>query len=279
MRTGLPITLLAAAMMAGASPGGTAHAVLDHTFRIQCEYSHAAMDDPIVFPKQPGASHLHTFFGNTSTNAFSTYKSLRASTTTCNETADASGYWVPALYQNGTFVRPQDVAAYYSAANKDPAAIHPFPAGLKMVAGDAHAMAPQAPWVTTWACAGAFIPNGQGVPWCIGTLSMVILFPDCWDGAHVDSPDHKAHMAYAEPPEGGSTRTCPKTHPVPVPQIRLEAQYSSSSTLGVIGGPGTTLSSGPWYTAHGDFFNAWDQSRLETKIRCNINGLGLSCAV
>jgi hypothetical protein len=33
-------------------------------------------DDPIVFPRQPGAAHQHDFFGNTSTNAYSTDASL-----------------------------------------------------------------------------------------------------------------------------------------------------------------------------------------------------------
>ena len=48
-----------------------------------CRYSHQAPDDPIVFPGQPGLSHLHTFAGNTSTNAFSSFGSLRSSGTTC----------------------------------------------------------------------------------------------------------------------------------------------------------------------------------------------------
>jgi hypothetical protein len=34
-------------------------------FRIICKPSHMAADDPIVYPDQPGRSHLHTFFGNT----------------------------------------------------------------------------------------------------------------------------------------------------------------------------------------------------------------------
>ena len=34
-------------------------------FRFICQASHEAYNDPIVFPGQPGKSHLHTFFGNT----------------------------------------------------------------------------------------------------------------------------------------------------------------------------------------------------------------------
>src|SRR5215210_801771 len=38
-------------------------------FATLCRFSHQAPDDPIVFPGQAGKSHLHTFFGNTTTSA------------------------------------------------------------------------------------------------------------------------------------------------------------------------------------------------------------------
>jgi hypothetical protein len=47
-----------------------------------CRFSHQDADDPTVFPGQAGKSHLHTFFGNTTTGAASTYESLRAAATT-----------------------------------------------------------------------------------------------------------------------------------------------------------------------------------------------------
>ena len=43
-----------------------------------CDYSHSLKDDPIVYPGQPGVSHLHDFYGNTTTNAYSTIASLLA---------------------------------------------------------------------------------------------------------------------------------------------------------------------------------------------------------
>src|SRR5262249_39943002 len=45
-------------------------------FRISCDYSHMKFDDPIVYPGEPGRSHLHAFFGNTEADAFSTADSL-----------------------------------------------------------------------------------------------------------------------------------------------------------------------------------------------------------
>ena len=45
-------------------------------FRTVCGFSHMAFDDPIVYPGQPGVSHLHAFFGNAAANAYSTAQSL-----------------------------------------------------------------------------------------------------------------------------------------------------------------------------------------------------------
>ena len=48
-------------------------------FRNYCDFSHMNYDDPIVYPGQPGAAHLHSFFGNTGVNARTTTGSLRTS--------------------------------------------------------------------------------------------------------------------------------------------------------------------------------------------------------
>jgi hypothetical protein len=67
-------------------------------WRITCSPSHTANDDPIVKPGQPGASHTHMFFGNTGTDAFSTYASLRTTgDSTCYNKLWRSAYWAPAL--------------------------------------------------------------------------------------------------------------------------------------------------------------------------------------
>jgi hypothetical protein len=81
-------------------------------------------------------------------------------------------------------------------------------------------------------------------------LELHVYFPDCWDGKHLDSLDHKSHMAYSR------DFACPRTHPVKVPQIRLSIRYPTTS------GRGVTLSSGGQLSAHADFFNAWDERVL-----------------
>jgi hypothetical protein len=55
-----------------------------------CTFSHMAMDDPIVYPRQPGLSHDHSFVGNTTTNAYSTLRTLRAGSSTCKRTGETA---------------------------------------------------------------------------------------------------------------------------------------------------------------------------------------------
>ena len=43
--------------------------------------------------------------------------------------------------------------------------------------------------------------------------------PSCWDGIHLDSADHKSHMAY---PVNGE---CPASHPVAVPMIEFKMSW------------------------------------------------------
>ena len=96
--------LLGPAALAGEKPkmGDASRADLQGVNFIEnCTFSHQAPDDPIVFPGKAGASHQHTFVGNRTTDASSTYDSLRAGGTSCTRRADTAAYWVPALYQIG----------------------------------------------------------------------------------------------------------------------------------------------------------------------------------
>jgi hypothetical protein len=136
-----------------ASAPGARRGLHGNNFYANCRFSHTAPDDPIVYPGQPGRSHAHTFFGNKSTRAGSTVASLRAAGTTCKPRADRAAYWVPTLFQNGREVRPAKGQFYYNLRGFDQ--MHPFPPGLKMIAGDAHATRPQSTDVVYWTCGGS----------------------------------------------------------------------------------------------------------------------------
>lgn len=222
-------------------------------FESVCPYSHTANDDPIVHFGDPGASHSHDFFGNTSTNAFSVDQTMRSSATTCHRPLDTAGYWVPTLQADGRVVHPM-LTAYYLALPTVAPDVRAFPQGLKYATRYGQGV--------VWGCLrGTTSRPTTFPPTCPhGTqLVLSIVFPDCWDGVNLDSADHRSHMAFSS---GGS---CPATHPVTVPQLRLALVYRIDGVGQVV------LSSGGPETAHADFFNTWDQVELATVVRDCLN--------
>jgi Domain of unknown function (DUF1996)/F5/8 type C domain len=235
-------------------------------FLADCPYSHRLPDDPIVAPNLPGASHMHSFFGNRTTNARSDVNSLLAGTSNCNPGVDLSSYWVPTLYADNQPVEPTGTTFYYLGEGvRDDiiARIQPFPLGLRIVAGNAKATAPDATTISRWSClhAGHVGASKDFVNCPSGTmLESYLDFPQCWNGRDLDSADHKSHMAYPV------NAACPATHPVPVPKLRQVLRYPVS------GDPARfRLSSGAGFTMHGDFFNAWPVAELERRVRDCIN--------
>jgi hypothetical protein len=99
-------------------------------------------------------------------------------------------------------------------------------------------------------------------------VNLSIAFPDCWDGTRLDSPDHQAHMTF-HVHRGEGPAICPSTHPHAVPAVTLHLRYPTR------GGPAVQLASGFEYTAHADFFNAWDPGGLADLVtNCIKAGVG-----
>jgi len=97
-------------------------------FTSNCRFSHSSNDDPIMHPNMPGMSHNHSFFGNVSTNAFSTLASLRRAGTSCHRHGDRAAYWAPTLVNpHGKLIRPLSASVYYIRSTLKPT--HAFPAG------------------------------------------------------------------------------------------------------------------------------------------------------
>ena len=256
-------SVVAVADVARSSDGGPRLDRGRASFAVFCGFSHRNQDDPIVFPNQPNRSHEHTYFGNTSTNAFSTPASLRASArTTCRIRGDTAAYWAPTLVVGGRPVDPLGAVVYYVRQTSEPVAA--FPAGLQVIAGSAAARSPQSQRVTSWSCGRRGAGRTSAVPTCpVGTrLRLSVNFPNCWDGTRLDSPDHQSHMAYSV--DG----VCPASHPVEVPALSLQIHYP------VEGGPAAELSSGGQFSAHADFVNAWDQRTLQALVDRYLNRVG-----
>ena len=230
-------------------------------FREACNFSHMAADDPIVYPGQPGASHMHTFFGNSQLTAFSTADSVmnEGGSTCAGGTLNRTGYWIPTLIDTRT---GQPIVAhgsnfYYKQGylGVKSGTMQVFPKGLRMIAGDSASTTPNDRGQVRIDCSsggGSYV----SMPNCaVGDLLfMSIIFPQCWDGINLDSPNHKSHMAYA------TGNGCPSTHPVPLPEIAMNVTYlvteANSGAFWRLSSDKNALPGG--YSLHADWFNGWD---------------------
>lgn len=260
-------------------------------FRLICGYSHLAYDDPIVYPGQPGASpHLHMFFGNSLTDGNSTYQSLRAAGDgSCQGgPLNRTGYWAPALFNSaGKVVVPDFVTVYYkdgiAARTRTP--VTQFPAGFKLIAGqkaDASLLT-SADTHFDWYCELTQLSKTQTIPTNCPAGERVgvhLEFPTCWDGTHLDSSDHRSHMAYYAYGNDGQPH-CPSAYPGSLPQISLGLWYTQTNDvkdwyLSSDRMPGMPVRANG-SSFHSDWLGAWDPAVQEIFTRVCINGL-LNCS-
>jgi hypothetical protein len=174
------------------------------TFRISCEFSHFAYDDPLVHPNKPGAAHLHMFWGNTNVNAYSTYDTLfNSGSSTCNGMElNRTGYWAPAMFDAQGHVRvPERIIVYYKGYGLANGASQVFPPKAAMVINDRvhRAEVGGAIGEPNFLCSDQFralrqkgsatIPNCNDGPFR-RTLEMHIKFGNCWNRNDPSNPDN-----------------------------------------------------------------------------------------
>lgn len=277
-------------------------------FRFICGAGQLRYDDPIVYPGQPGRSHLHQFYGNTAANANSTFESLRASgDSTCNNmgngtAANRSAYWIPAMLDGkGHVVQPDYVQVYYKREPTGPgSACDPknlrfhgvcvgIPNGLKFIFGFDMLSGRPRGQMGNYKCMGAgakvvVVRNLEQVKdYCpVGShLVVSINTPKCWDGRHLDTPDHRGHVALPHRERDHGLVRCPKTHPYYMPQFTLSIFYrvGEGDDLDL-----WELSSDHMYpnlpkgaTLHADYFEAWDNEVKDMWLD-NCIGRKLNCS-
>ncbi|EBZ0798020.1 DUF1996 domain-containing protein [Salmonella enterica subsp. enterica] len=231
----------------------------------------------------------HDFFGNTHTDAVSTYQTLRAQPdTTCDNKADSSAYWAPSMkLPDGEIVNPTYQKTYYQSTNVAQYPLHPFPAGLELLAGDHHGTGPST--AITFLCA-----NGKGYTNKVGEIcglrkagdavqfNIGIAFPNCWDGVNL-KPTHSHNNAiYADHGK------CSADYPVKIPTVNMNIawvlpQISSLDTSKVelsmdpvMHGETREERWGSLYTAHADFMNGWTEDGAQFMTDLCMNQ-GLDC--
>ncbi len=234
-------------------------------FWVRCPFSHAAMDDPIVFPGQPDASHMHDFFGNKTTSAASTEGSMLAGSTTCRIPSDTAGYWSPTAYLDGVPIKPPVMRVYYLGMRDF--TVGSIPAGLKMIGGNKSATSPEDNPHVFWYCGETVSVKTPKMdapydctPWSqykfVDGLIGVVDMPNCWNGAGLEPIDVIYQIA----------GECPPGFDHVLPRVSERIHFGIMNPMNPDGTVGLTLSSGPYLTLHADFWNTWQQARLDQLV-------------
>jgi hypothetical protein len=181
--------------------------------------------------------------------------------TTCHFSQDFSNYWTANLYfraRNGSYKRvPQmanqfndgdnaGITVYYTSPG--PNLTQAFRPGFRMLTGDSMRRTSEGLGKNMQQCyrcyskpdfGGSMYPPCMDPEWdtdhlpkqpCPGGIRSNIIFPQCWDGTNLDSPNHRDHVAQ---PIGGPVAfpvvsgKCPDTHPVKIPQVMLEVNWDT----------------------------------------------------
>lgn len=269
-RSFLIVAAVAAVLMTGSAV--PAHA--DQSFIVVCGFAHRAPNDPIVYPKQPGASHMHDFFGNKSTNAFSTYRSMLTKGTSCPMRGETAAYWAPTLFRGSGMtnpITPRRITVYYRDRPQPDKRTYPFPRNFRMIAGR------QPGVLSGWNCDGTTLHKTVLIDCSGGTpghtyVRGTVIFPMCGElnaSGHIvrDSPDHQSHVTY-----GTARSGCPKSHPVQLPAIKVNIRYDVSNCIAAKCHLASDMPGDqPGSTFHADYWNTWHQRLLKTFVNTKLN--------
>lgn len=238
--------------------------------------------DPIVSPGVKPTAHEHTFYGAKNITPNSTPNTLRGGVTSSPTAGDTAAMWVPTLFIDGIPVRGTKLhcGEYWIA----PAGVkvEAPPAGMCFVAGNPHAMSPAdiVPGTVKW-----HPQQGQDfrdapfdvTPLNSGPLKYEVFFPNAWDGTGPDASGKidPSHFAYCP-----DNKTTPAGFPHRIAQLGLQIGISDANLKQLFnpfdaqGNVRISFSSGPWYTAHADFMNSWDQAALQALVDGCLNKIG-----
>ena len=145
--------------------------------------------------------------------------------------------------------------------------VETIPAGLQMVGGNKEAQSAAENPHVSWSCGqtkSVKTPREDTpydcTPWAgygfVDGIVAAIDFPSCWNGTGLRPED----VTY---PIGGS---CPAGFGHTIPKLSERVHYGVMNPMAPDGTLAFELSSGPAYTLHADFWNTWQQERLDQLV-------------
>ncbi|KAF2022308.1 hypothetical protein BU24DRAFT_363508 [Aaosphaeria arxii CBS 175.79] len=280
--------------------------------RFACSQLVVERTDPLVNPGMKYTPHLHQIVGGDAFNVTmdpSVDYAKTSKCTSCSFTQDKSNYWTAVMFfkhRNGSYIRVPQVGnggpqgklindggldVYYMKSGK----VTAFKKGFRMLAGVATntdgskvrkgdichrcwTSPNEGTFVGAQPCSGSDTVDIPSSTSC-KMIRQTIIFPNCWDGKNLDSPDHQSHVAYGQGSGATGGGACPSSHPVKVPQVMYELMWNVTTFADQSQWPSDGSKpfvysmnlGGP--AAHGDYVFGWEGDSLQLAMdkNCDLN--------